>query len=306
VLGDEQSMDGLPRFAIANLRATLKGLETGADDLPIRRQEALEAASLQAARAELEHAHEQMVQMGLKDVADSQKLGSGKLQAWMWDWLQGMTKRLEVDLRALDEAEEQAQEKAEKKTMGQKGLAKVESVMDVSFDKTAANPDLALYLRLLSPDRLALVTILEIMRLGNSGGVSDGMKTLRALLSVGKAVETEYRASTMQSIIGEDSGSWLRSIGGGDGAGAQQGGGERSIRAAWERIGKTVAAESEQEQEAAGFNRLDEFTIESLRQVWTPDWTQAKHLAIGSFLVRALIDTAKVTRYMKDADGVEQ
>ncbi|KAJ9095344.1 hypothetical protein QFC21_005710 [Naganishia friedmannii] len=306
VLGDEQSMDGLPRFAIANLRATLKGLETGADDLPIRRQEALEAASLQAARAELEHAHEQMVQMGLKNVADSQKLGSGKLQAWMWDWLQGMTKRLEVNLKVLDEVEEKSQEKVGKRTAGQRGTARVESVVDVSFDRTAANPDLALYLRLLSPDRLALVTILEIMRLGNSGGVSDGMKTLRALLAVGKAVETEYRASTMQSIIGEDSGSWLRSIGGGgDGASAQQGGGERSIRAAWDRIGKTVAADAAGEPELVGFNRLDEFTIESLRQVWTPDWTQAKHLAIGSFLVRALIDTAKVTRYMKDADGVE-
>ncbi|KAJ9111267.1 hypothetical protein QFC22_006567 [Naganishia vaughanmartiniae] len=312
VIGDQDSMDGLPRFAIANLRATLKGLETGADDLPIRRQEALEAASLQAARAELEHAHEQMVQMGLKDVADSQKLGSGRLQAWMWDWLQCMTKRLEVDLQALDEVEEKAQEKAGKRSasiMASSSSAKVESVVDVSFDRTAASPDLALYLRLLSPDRLALVTILEIMRLGNSGGVSDGMKTLRALLAVGKAVETEYRASTMQSIIGEDSGSWLRSIGGGgDGSGAQQGGGERSIRAAWDRIGKTVgaaAAGEGQENTAAAFNRLDEFTIESLRQVWTPDWTQAKHLAIGSFLVRALIDTAKVTRYMKDADGVE-
>lgn len=279
------SMEGLPRFAIANLRATLKGLETGADDLPIRRQEALEAASLQAARADLEHAHEQMLAIGLKDVADSQKLGSGKLQAWMWDWLQNMTRRLETDLAALEA------------TDGKKPV-KTESPLDMSFEKASHGPDLVLYLRLLSPDRLALVTILEIMRLGNSGGVSDGMKTLRALLSVGKAVETEYRASTLQSIIGDNSSSWLRSIG--DAApGARAGDQERTIKAAWDRIGKM-------EGDSKTFAKLDEFTLDSLRKVWTPDWTQAKHLAIGSFLVRALIDTAKVTRYMKDAEGVEQ
>lgn len=283
-------MEGLPRFAIANLRATLKGLETGADDLPIRRQEALEAASLQAARAELEHAHEQMLAMGLKDVADSQKLGSGKLQAWMWEWLQNMIKRLETDLAALEATEDKNRNKK----------IKTESPLDVSFDRSSHGSDLVLYLRLLSPDRLALVTILEIMRLGNSGGVSDGMKTLRALLSVGRAVETEYRASTLQSIIGDSSTSWLRSIGD-PAAPTRPGDQERSIRAAWDRIGKSVEGD-----DTKAFSRLDEFTLDSLRKVWTPDWTQAKHLAIGSFLVRALIDTAKVTRYMKDAEGVEQ
>lgn len=292
-------MDKLPRFSIANLRAVLKGLETGADDLPIRRQEALEAASLQAARADLEHAHEQMIALGLKDVTDSQKLGSGKLQAWMWEWLQHMTRRVEADLAALEKKEAQADAKASTKKS-----PVPESPLDVSFDKSAHSPDLVLYLRLLSPDRLSLVTILEIMRLGNSGGVSDGMKTLRALLAVGKAVETEYRASTLQSIIGDSSAGWMRSIGGDAQGAGRAGDQERTIRAAWDRIGKSVGGAAEGGK--GGLNRLDAFTLDSLRKVWTPDWTVAKHLAIGSFLVRALIDTAKVTRYMKDAEGVEQ
>lgn len=42
-------------------------------------------------------------------------------------------------------------------------------------------------------ESLAPITILEILRLNSTGGVSEGMRTARALLSVGKAVETEYR-----------------------------------------------------------------------------------------------------------------
>ena len=287
--------------------------------MPIRRQEALEAASLSAARAELEHAHAQMLAQGLKDVADAQKLGAGKLQAWMWEWLQAMTKRVEQDIAALGEKEVQAERKAQAaaaaatttttttaadaKRKAAKTAAKAadDSLVDTTFERASHSTDLVLYLRLLTPDRLSLVTILEIMRLGNSGGVSDGMKTARALISVGKAVETEYRASVLQNIIGDSTADWMRSIGGQDSARPDQG---PAIRTAWDRIGKSVGAEDADVH--AGLNRLDDFTLDALRKVWTPDWTAAKYLAIGSFLVRALIDTAKVTRYMKDADGVEQ
>ena len=50
------------------------------------------------------------------------------------------------------------------------------------------------FLRLLTPEKLSLITIMEIMHLHGSGGVNDGMKTARALLSVGRAVEQEYKA----------------------------------------------------------------------------------------------------------------
>lgn len=43
--------------------------------------------------------------------------------------------------------------------------------------------------------RLSLIVIMEIMRLSGTGGITDGMKTARALIQVGKAVEIEYKAS---------------------------------------------------------------------------------------------------------------
>ena len=60
-----------------------------------------------------------------------------------------------------------------------------------------ANPidaPLTPFLRLLDTSKLAMITILELMRLHGSGGVSEGMKTSRALVSVGRSVETECLA----------------------------------------------------------------------------------------------------------------
>ncbi|KAG2088464.1 hypothetical protein BD769DRAFT_1298093, partial [Suillus cothurnatus] len=48
-------------------------------------------------------------------------------------------------------------------------------------------------LSLVKREKLSFITILEIMRLQGSGGVSDGMKTARALLTVGHAVENKYK-----------------------------------------------------------------------------------------------------------------
>ncbi|KAF8550661.1 hypothetical protein OG21DRAFT_1487603 [Imleria badia] len=44
------------------------------------------------------------------------------------------------------------------------------------------------------PKMLSLITILEVMRLNSTGGIADGMKLARALLTVGRAVENEYKA----------------------------------------------------------------------------------------------------------------
>ena len=54
---------------------------------------------------------------------------------------------------------------------------------------------------LVKPEKLSLITILELMHLQGSGGVAEGMKTARALLAVGKAVEIEYKAEMCKKNI---------------------------------------------------------------------------------------------------------
>ncbi|KAF8553695.1 DNA/RNA polymerase [Imleria badia] len=41
--------------------------------------------------------------------------------------------------------------------------------------------------------KCSLITILKVMRLNSTGGIADGMKLARALLTVGRAVENEYK-----------------------------------------------------------------------------------------------------------------
>jgi DNA-directed RNA polymerase len=280
-LGDAQDPDSpLPRFAIANLRATFRNIP--ADDLPLRRQELLETASLAAARAELENAAQLIQDQGLKQVADSQRLQRGKLQAWMWQWSKDLSARLAKDIEAL-----------EKKTSDPNNKAKA---------KAAADTDLLLYLRLLSPEKMALVTILEVMRSSGAGGIADGLKTLRGLIQVGKAIETEYRAATIQNMLGKDSRSMF--------AGGVQSGkdNQRAVNRLWQQVGKaSTTSEKANEADKQRIANLDHsHAMEVLRKVWTPDWTQQKHVAVGAVLMNALVDTAKIERTMTDEDGVVQ
>src|SRR3979411_2541249 len=54
------------------------------------------------------------------------------------------------------------------------------------------------FLKLLPAEKLSVITILELMRLHGSSGIADGMKTARALIDVGRAVEMEWNAVLMK------------------------------------------------------------------------------------------------------------
>ena len=117
-----------------------------------------------------------------------------------------------------------------------------------------------------------MIIILEIMRLQGSGGISEGMKTTRALLSVGKAVEQEYEAEMLRHSntpvpVDEQALNGLASI--------------EARRNAAKALG-------------------------SRDNTWCPDWTQAVRVRVGSFLVDALMDVANVTRKTKDSTSGEE
>lgn len=50
------------------------------------------------------------------------------------------------------------------------------------------------YLVLIPPKKLTVITILELLKLNSTGGIVDGMRTARAVISVGKAIELEYKS----------------------------------------------------------------------------------------------------------------
>lgn len=53
------------------------------------------------------------------------------------------------------------------------------------------------YLVLIPPKKLTVITILELLKLNSTGGIVDGMRTARAVISVGKAIELEYKSQSL-------------------------------------------------------------------------------------------------------------
>ncbi|KAH9986955.1 DNA/RNA polymerase [Russula vinacea] len=166
------------------------------------------------------------------------------LQLWMWQWHQLLQTRLRDDIASL--------------------IAEEDNYVD---DKR--RHCLGPFLSLIKPEMLSLITILEVMRLQGSGGIADGMKTARGLVSVGKAVELEYKAQMCK---------------------------KNNIS-----VPSTTRA-----GESGFFSRYSYHNLHARRvtarkymedaEEWTSDWTQVLRVRIGSFLLDRLMDVAKVIR----------
>ena len=129
------------------------------------------------------------------------------------------------------------------------------------------------FLRLLTPEKLSLITIMEIMHLHGSGGVNDGMKTARALLSVGRAVEQEYKAEMCK---------------------------KHNLS-----VPTSGRAPSNGFFSSHGYRDLHTQRMAAQKYVtenedWSSDWTQVVRVKVGSFLVDCLMDVATVHRTKKD------
>ncbi|KAF8591711.1 DNA/RNA polymerase [Ramaria rubella] len=162
-------------YNLRKLRANLNKLnathKTLGDDLWAR-QQLLEQSVYDIAVERLKHEHENLEKLQL-----STPLGGKPLRALMWDWHQKLTKRLEDDIGVL------VKEEAQTTTTG-RGIQSLR---------------LGSFVSLLKPEKLSLIVILELINLQGTGGINDGMKIARALLTVGRAVEDEYKAELSRS-----------------------------------------------------------------------------------------------------------
>lgn len=142
--------------------------------------------------------------------------------------------------------------------------------------------DIEPFMRLLGPDKMALITIVELLRLCGGGGVTDGMKATRAILHVGKAIENEYHAQVLkEGYPNKEFDKEMERIaeintnlstGGSINA-------EKSLDIFWRR----EMAKREKEGDNS----------------WRPAWSQGIRAKVGSILVSALMDVAKVERSMR-------
>ncbi|KAI0742483.1 DNA/RNA polymerase [Daedaleopsis nitida] len=231
-----------------------------AEDVALR-QKMLEQSVYNVAVERMKHQAEMMDNLGLP----SKGLQSNDLRSWMWQWHQKLQARIEAEIRNVIVDERVL----ERKRISPTAKARVSENL------------LSPFLQLLKPEKLSLITIMEVMHLHSSGGVNDGMKVARALLSVGRAVEAEYKAEmckknniSIPTTIPARSGD--SSVFGGDGY--------RDLYA------RRVTARKYMED----------------AEEWTSDWSQLIRVKVGSFLVDCLMDTATVVRTMKDPNTGEE
>ena len=191
---------------------------------------------------------------------------------------------------------------------------RIKQTLTPHFSHTAdkSKDRLAPFLSLIKPENLSLITILELMHLHGSGGISEGMKTARALLSVGRAVEIEYKAQMCKKhnisipTRGSTSGfstsghgfstNGFSTNGFGSGGGGHGGGGGVEDASYFSKLGyrdlhaRRVAARKFMEDS----------------EDWTSEWSQSVRVRVGSFLVDALMDVATVTRTAVDRRSGER
>ncbi|THH14382.1 hypothetical protein EW146_g5951 [Bondarzewia mesenterica] len=207
------------------------------------RQKLLEDSVYDVAVERLRRQAELLEGLGL----DDNGLKQADLQKWMWEWHQKLQERLRADVMQ---------------------LVREEDMWGASIREQRER--LGPFLSLVKPEKLSLITILEIMRLQGTGGVSDGMKTARALLAVGKAIELEYKAEMCK---------------------------KNNIQ---------IPANVSRSGEQGYFSRFTYTDLHARRvtarkymedgEEWTSDWTQMVKVKVGSFLVDRLMEAATVSR----------
>jgi DNA-directed RNA polymerase, mitochondrial len=121
-----------------------------------------------------------------------------------------------------------------------------------------------------SPEKLSLITILEIMHLQGSGGVAEGMKTARALVTIGKAIELEHKAQICKKN-------------------------NIQLPTNTHRSSETNFFTN------SGYQDLHARRVTARKYMedsedWAAAWTQVLRVKVGSFLVDALMDVATIMR----------
>ncbi|KAG0004081.1 DNA-directed RNA polymerase [Entomortierella chlamydospora] len=203
------------------------------------RQLKLEERSYQAAIDRMEYERE--------NIPD--QLNVRPLRAYLWQWHQSLKAGIKAELKRVDAVLEQ------------RSLSE-----DAALDK-----DRMLYgpfLKLLSPDKLSMITILEMLRLNNSGGIVEGMKSARALIGIGKAVESEYNAEQLT---------------------------KKSNKALFDHKFNVHQLYGSGKLFNMAIRKAETKRSEAMYPTdWTPVWPESTRAKLGSVLTTLLMDCAKV------------
>ncbi|KAK0563986.1 DNA-directed RNA polymerase [Tilletia horrida] len=250
--GRAPNSDGLVEpFNLTNLKENLSVVQQSRAMYsdPYDRQEWLELSSIDAARKQLEHAAAHLESLGLRSAG---KLQSKPLQVFMWNWFQELQPRIKEDLQR----------------------------METQSRASLEEQDILPFIKFLPINKLALIPILEVMRVTGVVGGADGAPTARLLVLVGKAVEAECQA-------------WMLS---------QNAHVFSKLKASQQQMRERGLLDPDTRKELQ--KAREELGGEEVMEQGLPRWTQAIRSRVGGFLVQRLLETAKVHRSKVDKEGV--
>lgn len=203
------------------------------------RQRHLESSVFELALEQLQYRAKIFAEKGIDQESH---LRDSELQSWMWTWHTRAVERLKKEISRIQQS--------------------------------TRRPDrnMAPYVTLLTPEKLSLLTILELMRLQGSGGITLGMKTTRALITVGKAVENEFKAQMCR---------------------------KHDIPMPQVRMNNTDLFS------LTGYQHLRQMRLAAAAsmedgEVWSATWSQVTRSQVGAVLVECVMDVAEVTRMKVD------
>ncbi|QLG72880.1 hypothetical protein HG535_0D05890 [Zygotorulaspora mrakii] len=151
--------------------------ESSLDEFNQDRQRALENRATDAARERWKHDFEEARARGDLSIEK-------KLNVKLWKWYNSMLPLVKEEVKQCNEAMSGT-------------MPKSKDLSTQEFKQHKARLEYGPYLSLVDPGKMCVITILELLKLNSTGGVIEGMRTARAVIAVGKAIEMEFRSEQL-------------------------------------------------------------------------------------------------------------
>jgi DNA-directed RNA polymerase, mitochondrial len=134
------------------------------------RQRALERDAYDAAADRWKKESEALAKRGVVNVG-------GDLNAYMWEWQTTLVGEIKKELRKCQAAEREALTAEDR-------------------ERVQYGP----FLALLPPEKMATITLMEVMKLQKNMGITDGLRSTAAIMNVGTAIMEEYQSNVLMDL----------------------------------------------------------------------------------------------------------
>ncbi|GAV49885.1 hypothetical protein ZYGR_0S00170 [Zygosaccharomyces rouxii] len=176
-MDDNRSLDFFEIYRSLSNEEDRSKFEKALDDFNQERQRALENRATDAAKERWKHDFEEAKARG--DISIEKRLN-----VKLWQWYSAMLPLVKEEVKLCSQVFD-----------GYANEKKNASKEDAKQER--ARLDYGPYLSLVDPEKMCVITILELLKLNSTGGIIEGMRTARAVISVGKAIEMEFRSEQL-------------------------------------------------------------------------------------------------------------